>query len=275
MRLNWKSSTATEPASNGSAGLRPASDLQTAPGWLRAGAPPGQRGPRTLAGRQAFTLLELLLGLAVSAVVLVAIHAIFYGALLLRNTSAASFDNSLPLQQAVAQIKRDLAGLTPPGGILTGTLQTTPTTTTTAATLIPTGTPVSPALYTASGALNEFSPWSEIRKVTYHLAVPTNFVPGRQLVRSVTRNLLPVLTEEYENQVLLENVGDLTFEFHDGTQWQTTWDSASGTNGLPAGIRVALTLVHPQTGVPDAAPIEVFVPILTQGVVTTNSGGEQ
>lgn len=229
---------------------------------------------RLRAARRAFTLLEMLLGLAVFAVVLVVIHGIFYGAIQLRNKSAASFDNSLPLQQTIAQLKRDLAGLTPPGGILTGSLQTTPTNTASSQLTHP-GTPVSPALYTTSGALNEFSPWSEIRKVTYYLIVPTNFVPGRQLVRSVTRNLLPVLTEEYEDQVLLENVEDLTFEFYDGTQWQTTWDSANGTNGLPTGIRAALTLVNPRTGVPDAVPIEIFVPILTQGTTTSSSGGQQ
>lgn len=225
-------------------------------------APPRIGGAPAL--RQGFTLLEMLLGVAVFAVVMVAVHVVFHGAIRLRNTSAASFDNALPLQQAIARIKRDLANLAPPGGTLTGTLQTAPTTASTTGLAHP-GTPVSPAFYTTSGALHETSPWSELRKVTYFLVPPTNFAHGRQLVRSVTRNLLPVLTEEFESQALLENVGDFTFEFHDGTQWLPAWDSTSGDGGLPAGIRASLTLLNPETGVPDPAPVEIIVPILTQG----------
>jgi type II secretion system protein J len=229
----------------------------------------------------AFTLLEILLGLAVFAVVLVVVHSVFYGALQLRNKSIASIENALPLQHALAVIKRDLANLTPPGGTLTGPLQTTPTTTSSTSLTHP-GQQVGPIFYTASGTVNDATPWSELRKVSYYLMTGTNNTRGRLLVRSMTRNLLPVLTEEYEDQTLLSNVEDMTFEFYNGTAWVSTWDSASGTlttssNALPIGIRAAITLVNPQTGVPDVVPIELVVPIFAQpgtNSTTSTTGGE-
>jgi type II secretion system protein J len=234
-----------------------------------------RRGRNPAHATSGFTLLEVLLGLIVFSVVLVVAHSVFYGALQLRNKSAASIDAALPLQHTLALLKRDLANLTPPGGTLTGTLQTTPTTTS-SSTLNHAGTQVGPAFYTAAGTLNETTPWSELRKVTYYLLPGTNNTAGRQLVRSVTRNLLPVLTEEYEDQTLLNDVEDLTFEFYNGTQWVTTWDSTTSTNGLPTGIRAALTLVNPQSGVADAVPIELIVPVFAQGGTnSTATGGGQ
>jgi len=207
--------------------------------------------------------------------VLVVVHSVFYGALQLRNKSAASIAAALPLQHALAQIKRDLANLVPPGGTLTGTLQTTPTTTSSTS-LTHGGAQAGPSFYTATGALNDASPWPELRKVTYFLMPATNDTPGRQLVRSSTRNLLPVLTEEYEDQTLLNGVEELTFEFYNGTQWASTWDSSTTTNGLPSGIRASLTLVN-AAGVADLEPIELIVPIFAQGGTNSaaSSGGDQ
>jgi hypothetical protein len=46
-------------------------------------------------------------------------------------------------------------------------------------------------LYTTTGALRADQPWSEIQKVTYELRLPADrSQPGRDLIRSVTRNLL-------------------------------------------------------------------------------------
>src|SRR5437763_10545402 len=63
-----------------------------------------------------FTLLELLIAVAIFAVVLAAINGVFYGAMRLQRSSSRSVEESLPIQQALAIIKRDLQGLVAPGG---------------------------------------------------------------------------------------------------------------------------------------------------------------
>src|ERR1043166_4639997 len=72
--------------------------------------------------RRAFTLLELLLSILVFSIVLAAIHVVFFSAFKLRNKTADAIERSLPVQQTLAIIKRDLANLVPPGGLLSGAL---------------------------------------------------------------------------------------------------------------------------------------------------------
>src|SRR5438270_5454702 len=69
-----------------------------------------------LSGASAFTLMEIMLALAVSAIALAGIGGVFYSALRLRERSAAMVDEAVPLQQALIFIKRDLQGAVPPGG---------------------------------------------------------------------------------------------------------------------------------------------------------------
>src|SRR3954453_5410083 len=64
----------------------------------------------------AFTLMEVMLALAVSAIVLAAIGGVFFGALRLRDRTAAMLDETAPLYQALALIRRDFQGVLPPGG---------------------------------------------------------------------------------------------------------------------------------------------------------------
>ena len=63
-----------------------------------------------------FTLIEVLLALFILAMVLGVVHAIFHGALQLRNQADQAFEESIPLQHAVSLIKRDFENLAIPGG---------------------------------------------------------------------------------------------------------------------------------------------------------------
>ena len=63
-----------------------------------------------------FTLIEILLALAISAIVLVGIGTVFYGAVRLRERTAAAIEASAPISQALSIIRRDLQGALPPGG---------------------------------------------------------------------------------------------------------------------------------------------------------------
>src|SRR5438128_12436665 len=64
----------------------------------------------------AFTLMEMMLALAVSAIALAGIGSVFYGAMHLRDRTTAMLDASAPLQHALAVLRRDLQGAAPPGG---------------------------------------------------------------------------------------------------------------------------------------------------------------
>lgn len=208
-------------------------------------------------------MIEVLLAVVVFAIVLLAIHGVFYGAIRLRNKTTDALEEAVPLQHTVAIIKRDLANIVAPGGTLSGQLQTTPV----ANTLTPTSTAgqqVGPDFYTATGAINDAVPWADIQKVTYYLAEPTNNAAGKDLIRSVSRNLLPVLTDQPEQQWLMSDVQDVTFLFYDGTEWVNSWDSTTQETPLPQAIKVQIQLVFKQTALVQSSPIEIVVPLDVQ-----------
>jgi prepilin-type N-terminal cleavage/methylation domain-containing protein len=224
--------------------------------------------------RGAFTLVEVLLAVAVFAIVLVAIHGVFYGAVRLRNKTTAALDEAVPLQQTLEILRRDLANLVLPGGTLSGELQTTPNTLNLSDEARQNlanfgggdgrGLVVSPPLYTAVGIIDDTVPWGDVERVTYWLREPTNHTAGLDLVRSVARNLLPVVSEQPVEQWLMGGVQDLLFLFYDGTQWIDNWDSTTATNKLPLAIKVQIQLVARETDRWLRPPVELVVPIVLQ-----------
>ena len=156
--------------------------------------------PTNLHSRRGFTLLEILIATAVAAVVLVAIQSVFYGALRLRNTTTDHIEDDLVLQRTLGLVRHDLAGLMLPGGTLSGSLQTVPTSTLQQDTA---GERISPDFYTNSGKVDGWNPYSEVQMVTYYLAAATDGSNSKTLIRSVTRNLLPAQDATPDDQLLL------------------------------------------------------------------------
>ena len=74
------------------------------------------------AGRstRAFTLVEMLLAVAICAIVLVAINGVFAAAVRLRDKTSESIEASLPVTRALDIMRRDLKGTVGPGGFLAG-----------------------------------------------------------------------------------------------------------------------------------------------------------
>ncbi len=220
------------------------------------------RAPKHL---RAFTLLELLLAVLVFSIVLAAMHTVFFTAFKLRSKTSDAIERSLPLQQTLAIMKRDLANLVPPGGPLSGQLQSTPTATTAGSTM---NRATGPQFYTAVGIVDDSVPWGEIERVSYFLAQPTNNTPGQDLFRSVARNLLPVTQDQTEDQFLMGGVQSIAFQYYDGNAWKDTWDSTLAdtttglTNNLPRAIKMQLALYNENQSFGTPAPVELIVPVL-------------
>lgn len=243
--------------------------------------------------RRAFTLLELLIAVVAFAIVLAAINGVFYSGLKLRNRSAASLEKSLPLAQAMLVLKRDLANLAAPSTNetrLIGELQSTPTGSGASSTprfgslAGATGgssgqnAQVSPDFFTLSGLLDSSAPWPNVQKVAYLLVDSTNRnALGKDLVRAVTRNLLPSggIEEAPAEQLMLTDVEDVFFLYYNGTEWAETWDStADETMKLPRAIKVQIQLAAASQA-ELRPPVELVVPIMVQASTNSVSGGSQ
>ena len=230
-----------------------------------------------------FTLMELLIAVVIFSIVLAAINAVFYGALRLRNKTAATLDAAWPIEHTLTLLQQDLANVVAPGGMLSGQLQTTRTASQTSTTSAPNQALLnqpgqsSPEFHTSTGVLDEFSPWAEVQKVSYYLIAPTNGNGGygKDLVRAVTRNLLPTVQEQPVLTPVLAGVQSIYFYYFDGTQWQESWDSTTATTAaLPKAIKVQITMAPPDRTTPAMSqqpPIELVVPIWVGGVTNATS----
>lgn len=217
-----------------------------------------------------FTLMEVILAVAISAVVLVTITAVFFGALRLRARTSSALDDLRPIENAMDLMRRDLENAVPPGGLLAGPLQS--------GAMSGLGTGVGDAsiqVYTTTGQLSDKAPWGDIQRVIYQLQESTNaFAPGKDLIRSVTRNLLSTATEESDDQWLAGGIESLKFSYYDGANWADSWDASTTTN-LPAAVRVTLQLAS-ERGADAPQPLQMVVPLVAQAPTNSvSSGGAQ
>jgi prepilin-type N-terminal cleavage/methylation domain-containing protein len=223
------------------------------------------RHPSTRASQATggFTLLEILIASSIMAILLVAINATFLGALHLRERTVDSIESSLPVEEALQIIQRDLANLVVStngtNGSFFGPLQTINQTN-----MLP--GQMGPDFYTSGGELDGMVPWGNVEKIDYLLAAPTNGMgggPGQDLIRAITRNLLPInqppLPEE--KHTLLSGVQSVTFLYYDGTQWDAVWDTTQQTN-LPLAIKVQIQMATSRSGAAAPnPPLELVVPV--------------
>jgi type II secretion system protein J len=224
--------------------------------------------------KKAFTLVEMILAVGVAALVLIVVNVVLFTALHLRDATADTVDAESPVDAAVTFLKRDLqCCVTPTNGtskVLSGDFRV--------GNISSTGVsdPVAIEMFTATGALSDSQPWGDIQRVTYELknaADPS--VPGKDLYRSVLRNLLTVSTPTVDDQFMLSGVTSVKFSCYDGAQWNDTWDTTSLTSvntNLPLAVRVDIQMA----GNANAQPVEIVVPIdsvsRTNAVLTTTTG---
>lgn len=217
----------------------------------------------------------MILAIGIAAVVLIAVNATFFTALRLRDDTSDMVDAETPVDSAVNFIKRDLAcAMTPTNGtskVLSGGFRVG-----NGLSSLGVSDPVAIEMYTATGALSEKEAGADIQRVTYELRAPANpAAEGRDLYRSVTRNLLSLSTPEVTDQLMVSGVASLKFSCYDGAQWDDVWDTTDPTaiyTNLPAAVRVDIQMAGPA----GLGPIEMVVPIdaqaRTNAVLETGTG---
>jgi hypothetical protein len=203
-------------------------------------------------------LIEILIATSIMAMLLVAIHAAFFAALGLREKTIDSIEASLPVEQGLQTIQRDLANIVAStNGIFFGPLQTDSTTN-------PLPGQTGPDFYTSGGELDGMTPWGNVEKIDYLLATPTNGAtgPGQDLIRAVTHNLLPVNPPPLpdEQHTILSGVQSVTFTYYDGSQWDSVWDTTQQTN-LPLAIKVEIQMAGGARGLTATPPLQLVVPL--------------
>lgn len=213
-----------------------------------------------------FTLIEMLLAIAICAIVLLAINGVFATAVRLRDKTSEAVEDSLPINRAVDTMSRDLKSAIGPGGVLAGDFRCGVQAA--GATMGLSGQAGSAGLdfYTTTGAISDKAPWGDVQEVFYELKTPSDpSQAGMDLVRCVNRNLLATTTQTPQTQWLMGHVQSLEFDCYDGTQWRSTWDTSNGDTNLPVAVRVLIQLApKPGQDARSLQPLEIVVPLVTQ-----------
>lgn len=208
-----------------------------------------------------FTLIELILAVAVMAIVLVAINAVFFSAMRLRESTSEAVEASLPVQQALSIMRRDLANAMPPrtNGVFSGNFKAGNVSS------LGLSQPVAIEFNTTTGALRADQPWGDVQRVTYELRPSANSsASGQDLYRSVTRNLLATIPPQPKDQWLLSGVLSLEISCYDGSQWRNYWDTSMTDTNLPVAVRVSIQLADGNGGGGNSQPLEIVVPMDAQ-----------
>lgn len=221
-----------------------------------------------------FTLIEMILAIGISAIVMLTISAVFFGALKLRDATQNLVDEATPVAQTINFLRHDLENVvTPTNGttkVLSGDFRIGNITSEGI------GEPVAIEMFTTTGELSDAQPWGDIQRVTYELRDPTaKNSSGRDLIRSVTRNLLTTATPDVQDEWMMSGVQSISFSCFDGSQWWNNWDTTGVTSlntNLPTAVKVEIQPVGN-----NLSPIEMIVPIDSQArtnrTVTASSTG--
>jgi prepilin-type N-terminal cleavage/methylation domain-containing protein len=166
--------------------------------------------------RAAFTLIEILLAVAIFAIVLVAMNTVFYSGLRLERATTRALDERVLLNQALTMLQRDLVAAVPPNsnGVFlcdfrtgVGLSRSSGSSSGNSSGGIggigsfgssSMGSSKGSALefVTTTGTLREELPWGDLQRVRYELVDPNDRNQrGLDLIRVVTRNLLPTTSE--------------------------------------------------------------------------------
>jgi type II secretion system protein J len=234
-------------------------------------------------GLCAFTLIEVILAIGIFAIVMVAINTAFFAALRLRQHSTEALEQALPLDHTLEVLRRDLINAVPPGGVLAGDFRSgnagssgggsssksTSAANSSASRGLGTAQYGGLDFFTTTGTLSDNSPWSDIQEVNYQLQDPADrqHSYGRDLIRTVTRNLLATSSQAAGVQRLMGNIENLDFYYYDGTQWRDSWDTTSGDTNLPKAVRVSIRVAS-SSGPSQVStqPLEMVVLLNSQSV---------
>jgi type II secretion system protein J len=187
----------------------------------------------------AFTLLELILALAISAILAVSLYAAMRAAFQAKASAENAVEPARTAELALDYLGTDFQCAMPPTGILAGAFE---------------GTDAQDdrgrdnddvVFYTTTDApYDQNIANGDIKMVELTVIVPDNST-DHVLVRRVTRNLLSQVQQTPVDEVICRNVGGFNVRYYDGTEWVDSWDSTQAGDVLPTAVEVTLELDRP------------------------------
>ena len=195
---------------------------------------------------EAFTLLEMLVATAMTAVLAGSLYATLYVCFKARRTALSAVENVRKASLAVEFLGTDLRSAVVPNGILAGLFL--------GASAVNSFGRDSDALsfYCTAAGSDDEEGRCDLRKVEF-ACQEVDGGEGMVLLRRVTANLLTTTVQDPLEEVLCRDVRSFGLRYFDGMEWLDDWDSSTQDNALPLAVEVALELEV--AGRPDPAAV--------------------
>ena len=187
----------------------------------------------------AFTLLEMLVALALMGILATALHVSFHTGFKARTRAVAAIAPVRSATLALEVLRRDIESALPPTGVLAGIFVGEDARADDSAADADTLVFCSAVEDTTQGG-------PAIRKIEFVLTAAEED-GERVLVRRVTANLLAPETPEPVEETVCRNVTSLNLRYFDGFEWLDGWDSSVRENALPLAVEATLGVCSSDT----------------------------
>ena len=184
-----------------------------------------------------FTLLEMLVATAMTAVLAGSLYGTLHVAFKARRSAYAAVEQVRKVELALEMIRADLESAVVPRGILAGEFLGEAASNSAGR---PSDTIV---LHTVADGARDKEGTGDIRMVEL-ACQPDEDGQGQALLRRVSVRLLATQVEEPSDEVLCRGVRSFSLRYFDGIEWQDGWDSGMQDNVLPLAVEVTLELVN-------------------------------
>jgi prepilin-type N-terminal cleavage/methylation domain-containing protein len=205
-----------------------------------------------------FTLLELLLAMALSLIVAATLAAALFTAFKARTSANNAVDSTREIATVGDIVEREVAnGLPPtplPAGVGTVTLPGQNSSSTSGILIGPYEGLVDSVDFFESGPEPKAALQGDAREVSF-LLIKDPQGTGQALVKRVTTNLLATTPTPDPDEVIARNVTSLEFSYFDGTAWNDTWDSTiaqlnAPINTIPFAVQITIEMAPLTKGGP-------------------------
>lgn len=188
----------------------------------------------TIRSLTAFTLLELIVALALMDIIAVALYSSIYTAFIAKEKSQMLISPFQSITPAFEFIRNDLVSTMNPHGILAGVFlgENNPGIADLDADTL--------SFYTSNYQPDIDEVASNIVNVAYALErdLQRNEIV---LKRFIIKNILSPTTLEPQEQIICRGIAGLDIKYYDGSSWLDEWDSSVENAQLPWAVKITLT----------------------------------
>ena len=201
----------------------------------------GMNGYKKTCSNAGFTLLELIVAMALMNIIAVALYSSMRTGFVAKQNCQATLKPYRSVTPIFEFIRKDVTSAMRPDGILAGVFEgeSAPFTNMQDADTL--------SFYSGAYQPKEDEIASNVIHVQYVLGTD----PERDQVilkRLTTKNILSPTAVEPDEEVIGRGIAGFDIKYYDGTSWLNTWDSSEKDSTLPWGIRVTISIVDENRG---------------------------